>query len=770
MSFKTAFRPAYALAFAAPFALVHPSNVKAQNAAVELPEVLVQGASSDGSIIQDVSASGNQTPRTLTATPTGQVQTTIGRDRTTDTRAFSVSDLLVDSPGVTIKQGNGPRDFGISIRGSNARNGFGIRNIVMFDDGFPVTQPDGLSRSDLIDPHAYGSVDVIRGPSSALYGNYATGGAIDFRTVPGHVIDGLEVGTDGGSFGYLNSYVTYGKKIGNVEASVFASEVQGSSKTIHSNYNTQTVNALLTYTLTPEDRLTFKFIENHLDGNLSNRLSLNQFYVNPYQRGCASSTSPVPGCQTVNLFPNGFNGATVPTSANQAGFGRNDNRAIFGLRYEHDFGSSATWRTQITIDDRNINQPTGMTSAIGDYPSINVISDVVGHGQFFGFNATHYAALFVNTLSTTGYTYYVTPFGNATLGGLNQVVPSSQTNFGGRAREELRLDERLTLVAGVGVEQSNLKGQSVSFTYSAPNVVSSRTTVNANRNYLNTAPEVSLVYKPLDKWQVTGRVATGYGTPNVSNLFVTSSGVPGNNTNLKSQTNLGYDLAVSYEALPQLTITADGFYEFFRNEMVSQSTGSGLMSFTFNAPRSEHRGAELAAKWEFMPGLRLTAAYTYDNQIYTQYNEQLSAGTFTQTFNRSGNRIPGIPLHELLLRLGYDVPDGPMRGVGAYIEYVRQSDFYIDNANLVKVPGYGLVNLNLHYNHEINDSFIKSISAYVEARNITNQTYVASANNVADSISAATGLQNGAATVAATAGSIYAGVPVSVFGGIRVKF
>ena len=94
----------------------------------------------------------------------------------------TVADVLRESPGISVKQGNGPRDIGISIRGSNARNGFGIRNLVIFDDGFPVTQPDGLSRSDLIDPRAYGAIDVIRGPSSALYGNYATGGALNFRT------------------------------------------------------------------------------------------------------------------------------------------------------------------------------------------------------------------------------------------------------------------------------------------------------------------------------------------------------------------------------------------------------------------------------------------------------------------------------------------------------------------------------------------------------------------------------------------------------------
>ena len=147
--------------------------------------------------------------------PTGQTETTIDRSQFDNRPAVTVADVLRESPGISVKQGNGPRDIGISIRGSNARNGFGIRNLVIFDDGFPVTQPDGLSRSDLIDPKAYGAIDVIRGPSSALYGNYATGGALNFRTRPGRTIDGVEYGVDGGSFGYLNNYLASGKKVGN---------------------------------------------------------------------------------------------------------------------------------------------------------------------------------------------------------------------------------------------------------------------------------------------------------------------------------------------------------------------------------------------------------------------------------------------------------------------------------------------------------------------------------------------------------------------------
>ena len=226
--------------------------------------------------------------------PTGQTETTIDRSQFDNRPAFSVADVLRDSPGISVKQGNGPRDIGISIRGSNARNGFGIRNLVIFDDGFPVTQPDGLSRSDLIDPRAYGAIDVIRGPSSALYGNYATGGALNFRTRPGGTIDGVEYGVDGGSFGYLNNYLAAGKKVGNFEGSLFASDARGDGFIGNSWFNTQTVNFLGTLQATPDDRFTVKFINNDLDTRLPIRLSLNQYYQNPFQQGCATGATAAP--------------------------------------------------------------------------------------------------------------------------------------------------------------------------------------------------------------------------------------------------------------------------------------------------------------------------------------------------------------------------------------------------------------------------------------------------------------------------------------------
>ncbi len=78
-----------------------------------------------------------------------------------------------------------------------------IKNTVVLEDSFILTQPDGAARFDLTDPGAYSRIDMSRGPQSPLFGNHATGGAIAFRTGTGREIDGYEIGVDAGRFGGL---------------------------------------------------------------------------------------------------------------------------------------------------------------------------------------------------------------------------------------------------------------------------------------------------------------------------------------------------------------------------------------------------------------------------------------------------------------------------------------------------------------------------------------------------------------------------------------
>ena len=707
--------------------------------------------------------------------PLGQTVVTVPRALYADTPAVTVGDILKLAPGVSFTGGNGPRDVSVSVRGSNARQTFSIRNVQVFEDGFPVTQPDGTARSDLTDPHAYAGVDVVEGPSSALYGNYATGGALLFRTRPGGDIAGVEAGVDAGSFGYANVYATAGAKGAGYEYAGFVSQVRADGATDHTGYSTTTENLLATFSPTAHDRITLKLVNNDLDADLSLRLSRLQYAQNPYQRGCGSAATA--GCATLSLLNNGFNGARTTVTADQVGSGRHDRRTIVGARYEHDVDDATVWRTTFDFDNRDIRQPTGSTDFRGDYPSFNVISDVTRRGSLLGRASTTLAGVFFNYENINSQVLNVLPVAGRRDGGLTQTVNGHQLNAGLRAREELELAPALTAVAGLGLEYADLGADEVNFSYPA-GAVPVFTPISVSRTFVNAAPEASLVWRPDEAWNLHARVSAGYGTPQATNLFVTPAGVFGDNTQLKTQTNTGFDLGAEWSRGPDLHLVLTGFYEFFRNELVSQSAGVALQSYTYNAPRSEHRGVELGLDWTplpaALPGARIYVSYLFDDQRYTRYAERLTTGTASAAFDRSGGRIPGVAPSFGTVRLIYDaapgVLGGALRGLGGFVEGTGSDAYGLDNAGFIKAPGYVLVNADLHYDPPAEFGIVSRVRFYVDVQNLLDERYVASASNITDTLNPATRAQNGAGVLAAATGSIYAGAPRSVFGGVRVKF
>ncbi len=730
--------------------------------------------------------------------PTGQTFTTVRGTDFKNQPLVTVREMLQFSPGVSFKQGNGLRDIVISIRGSSARNGFGVRNIVMLEDGFSVTQPDGLSRTDLTDPHAYAGVDVYRGPSSALFGNFANGGAINFRTRTGAEIDGVDYGVETGSYGYLNNFAAIGKKVDNVDIAVFASDVRQQGFTLHTRGDTQTVNATARWQVTPDDLLTFKFIHNQLYSDLSGRLSLNQYYLNGYQYGCfASPQSGAPQtlfttyCATAQVPIDGRNARSgqlnFRTTAWLAGFHRNDRRDIVGARWEHDFDNSTKWRTQVIYDDKNIIQPTGATAALQDEPAVNATTDVTQVGSLMGYDARHFAGLYFNRTRYTSYTNNTLGIGNGATGALQSQQNAMMQNLGGRGREEVALSKDVTMVLGLAAEMTKIAALQQQYTYFQTGrqigEISSYRDTSISKTYWNFGPEASVTWRALPDLLTHFRASSGYGTPNPGQLFVNQQGQPGPNTDLKTQRNTGIDMGFDWKPHETLLLSLTGFYEWYQNEQLTQSPGAGLLNYTFNAPGSVHRGVEALLDWRPYDGVRVMANYTYNNQMFTEFVEQLGTSATTVNrvtipgrtgyFDRAGYKIPGVAPHNATGRLSYDVPVGDLKGLGAFVEYTYQSSYFIDNGNVLTIPSYGLLGANVHYDRDVEIGWLKHFSAYFEVRNILNRGWIASANNIQNQVGLVNGqvVQGGYWQLAATGtGSIYAGNPRMFQGGVRFKF
>ncbi|MFC0501452.1 TonB-dependent receptor family protein [Asaia krungthepensis] len=709
----------------------------------------------------------------VTLSPVGQTTYSAERKDFANHVAQSVADMLVTVPGASFLQGNGPRDTVVSIRGSGARQSYGLRNLQVSEDGFPVTQPDGTARADLIDPHAYEGVDVFQGPASTLYGNYAINGAINFRTRSGASIHGLELGSDFGSFGMFNNYMTLGAGNRAYDFMLFASDVRSDGFIANSQYATSTENMRLRVSLSPKDRLVLKFINNVTDAFLPLRLSLNQYRLNPYQQGCATAAGAAAGCGTVSLFRNGAYGAQTAVTPQQANLGRFDRRSIVGLRWEHDFTPRMVWRTQFTYDQRHVEQPTSTTAFVGPFNSYNVQTDLTRHDALGTTPLTSFVGANFDYMDYGYQVYALLPQAGATRGSETSTSYGHQWNIGLRFEEDWQFAPRWHAVIGLGGTQSDIGA--VQTVYSRSAAVTRAQDITANRRFFNLAPEASVVFTPDKAWTWHARLGTAYATPGYSSFFVTPQGNYGNNTQLKSQSSLGVDLGTEWHPSASVNVQATGFYEFYRNELVSQSAGVNTQagSYTFNAPASQHRGVELAATWQALPrtlpGAKLRLSYTYDNQIYTTYTEILSNSTMSRSFSRKGNLIPGVMPHFLNARVLYDQPSGLFEGLGGFAEVTWRSAFFIDNANLLKIPGYGLLNLEVHYDPPARLGWVHRLHSYIEVQNVADSVYAAGATTISDTL-LANGQQAGASVLAAKTGSIYAGSPRAFFGGVRVKF
>ncbi|MBC7743532.1 MAG: TonB-dependent receptor [Flavobacterium sp.] len=72
-------------------------------------------------------------------------------------------------PGLRMEE-RSPGSYRLSIRGSLLRSPFGIRNVKVYNDAFPLTDAGGNTYLNLIDPESVNSIEILKGPDGSLFG------------------------------------------------------------------------------------------------------------------------------------------------------------------------------------------------------------------------------------------------------------------------------------------------------------------------------------------------------------------------------------------------------------------------------------------------------------------------------------------------------------------------------------------------------------------------------------------------------------------------
>ncbi|HEX8529417.1 MAG TPA: TonB-dependent receptor, partial [Cytophagales bacterium] len=124
--------------------------------------------------LNEVVVSGYETGRRLLETPAS-----VGLITPKDLQRFGNASLVPafnTLPGVRMEE-RSPGSYRLSIRGSQLRSPFGVRNVKVYWNDIPFTDAGGNTPLNLVDFNHVNRVEVIKGPAGSIYGA-GTGGAV----------------------------------------------------------------------------------------------------------------------------------------------------------------------------------------------------------------------------------------------------------------------------------------------------------------------------------------------------------------------------------------------------------------------------------------------------------------------------------------------------------------------------------------------------------------------------------------------------------------
>ncbi|MGB8194246.1 MAG: TonB-dependent receptor, partial [Chitinophagaceae bacterium] len=100
-----------------------------------------------------------------------------------------------------------PGSYRINVRGSSLRSPFGVRNIKIYWNGIPITDPGGNTYFNQFALNNFSSIEIFKGPAGSLYGA-GTGGLVLMQSFENSWKPGVSIEYAGGSFGLHNVFVT----------------------------------------------------------------------------------------------------------------------------------------------------------------------------------------------------------------------------------------------------------------------------------------------------------------------------------------------------------------------------------------------------------------------------------------------------------------------------------------------------------------------------------------------------------------------------------
>ncbi len=625
-------------------------------------------------------------------------KTEISRARPT----WGLDEALATVPGVyAANRYNFSVDQRISIRGFGARSAFAVRGIKVLLDGIPQTLPDGQGQLTNLELTAADHIEVLRGSSSALFGN-ASGGVISIWSdpaAPRQVVQ--EVRFTGGTFDRhdLNVFNPYGGE----------TWYKGETST---QFRVGSGSGLVTLS-----QLAFNGERQHSRADIRN---FNGRFHFPVAQGWSLAVvadygddprADNPGALTAQEL------AVNPDSAARLNITQRAGKDVWqaqgGATLRHEFASGGEATVTLFGLRRALTNPT-----VAAYIDLNRWA--------YGARATVVREVPLGTLQqriTAGIDFQEQRddrINYSNVSGQPDTVQLSQlehvTEVGPFVQSAVQVAPRVTVTGGLRYDWLNFKADDRYVTATNPD--------DSGRRLMSAlSGSVGVAVTPSDAVTVYGNVGTSFETPTTTELTNRPGSAGGFNPSLQPQKATTYELGVRGDWRGRLNYSLAVFQANVRDQLIPFPDTLQRVYYQ-NAGRSIHRGVELGANLALGAGLNLLAAYTFADYRYDRF-QFITVNTAippdTTVHDLRDRAIPGIP--KQWLHVVVQARPAWAGGAWAELEETHSSSYLVDDTLSTRTSPWWTTNVRLGW-----DGTVESVRLrpFVGFNNLFNRSYVGS--------------------------------------------
>ncbi|MEJ7739443.1 MAG: TonB-dependent receptor [Chitinophagaceae bacterium] len=580
------------------------------------------------------------------------------------------------APGVRMEE-RSPGSYRLNIRGSSLRSPFGVRNVKIYWNNIPFTDPGGNTYLNQFSFYNISSIEILKGPGSSLYGA-GTGGVMLLNSFSNPTSNRLSINYARGSYASNNLNVSLVAGNENFRNMIAYTHQNSDGYREQSAMRRDVVSWESKIRSSEKQSLSTHLLFGDLFYETPGGLTKAQFLANPKSARPPAGVFPGAIQNKAAIYQKTFwagvnhqyqfNTHWQNSTSVYGAFSQIRNPAIrnYERRLEPHFGGRTTFSYTTRIKESTLKVVAGAEVQQG-YSSIKVYSNKRGS---------------LDTLQN------------------DDEVDIRQS--GAFAQAEIGFPGGWIATGGFSVNNSRVQFDRFS------DVPPFRFNTDFNNEL---APRFSMLKKITEKISVYGLVSKGFSPPTVAEILPSTSVI---NTGLQAEQGINYELGLRGILFDRLSFDVNGFYFRLQNAITQRRDQSGADYFV-NAGKTKQQGVETSLSYagikiagQFVSQFTLWFNHTYHHFRYADFKQVNT--------EFSGNRIPSIAQHTIAT--GLDLITKP--GLYAHVTYYYSDPIALNDVNTDYASSYNLLGCKAGFRRTFGHV---QTDLFISGDNLFDQTY-----------------------------------------------